>query len=115
MAQIIRILTELPFDGIRFNDAKTDSKGRLYLGTMISEETGTVFDFKKVSLLTVDDQTSPRVLEDYLTDSFIQSARWILVPLHDGRRPRRNQDKGRTLKRHGLQRQDQHFLLRRLL
>lgn len=47
MAQILRILTELPTDGIRFNDAKTDSYGRLYLGTMISEETGNIFDFTK--------------------------------------------------------------------
>lgn len=51
MAQILRILTEAPIEGVRFNDAKTDSSGRLYLGTMISEETGTVFDFKKVSLV----------------------------------------------------------------
>jgi sugar lactone lactonase YvrE len=47
MAQITRILTELPFDGIRFNDAKTDNQGRLYLGTMITEETGNIFDLKK--------------------------------------------------------------------
>lgn len=65
MAQIVRILTELPFDGVRFNDAKTDSHGRLYVGTMITEETGTVFDMKKVNLvLTVIDSM-------ILTDCFI--------------------------------------------
>lgn len=47
MAQIVRILTELPFDGVRFSEATTDSRGRLFLGTMISEETGTVFDMTK--------------------------------------------------------------------
>lgn len=47
MAQITRILTELPFDGVRFNEATTDTRGRLFIGTMISEETGTVFDTTK--------------------------------------------------------------------
>ncbi|CAO1332344.1 unnamed protein product [Diamesa serratosioi] len=47
MATITRVLAELPVDGLRFNDGKTDSKGRLYLGTMISEEMGEVFDMHK--------------------------------------------------------------------
>lgn len=47
MAHIVRILAELPMDGLRFNDAKTDSRGRLFVGTMICEETGNVFDFTK--------------------------------------------------------------------
>lgn len=47
MAQITRILTELPFDGVRFNEATTDTRGRLFLGTMITEETGTTFDMTK--------------------------------------------------------------------
>jgi gluconolactonase len=47
MAHITRILTELSMDGVRFNGAKTDTFGRLYLGTMMSEEKGHVFDMGK--------------------------------------------------------------------
>lgn len=47
MGQIVRILAELPVDGLRFNDAQTDSRGRLFVGTMITEETGNVFDLTK--------------------------------------------------------------------
>jgi gluconolactonase len=44
---IKRVLVELPTTGLRFNDAKTDSRGRLYVGTMIDGETGNIFDFTK--------------------------------------------------------------------
>lgn len=46
MAKVIRVLAELTGD-VRFNDAKTDSFGRLYVGTMISGENGTVFDLTR--------------------------------------------------------------------
>jgi sugar lactone lactonase YvrE len=47
MAQIVQVLTELPLDGFRFNFATTDKVGRLFVGTMIWEETGTPFDTTK--------------------------------------------------------------------
>lgn len=48
MTQITRVLAELPVTGVRFNDAKTDSLGRLYVGTKVDWETGDdIFDFTK--------------------------------------------------------------------
>lgn len=48
LTQITRVLAELPVTGVRFNDAKTDSLGRLYVGTMIDGETGgDIFDLTK--------------------------------------------------------------------
>lgn len=47
MTTITRVLAELPVTGVRFNDAKTDSLGRLYVGTMIDGETGDIFDLTK--------------------------------------------------------------------
>lgn len=41
------VLVELPNCNLRFNDAKIDSNGRLYVGTMINGETGDIFDFTK--------------------------------------------------------------------
>ena len=46
-AHITRVLTELPFDGVRFTEGTTDTRGRLFCGTMLTEETGNTFDYTK--------------------------------------------------------------------
>jgi len=47
MAHIVRILTELPMDTVRFHSATTDTRGRLFITTTMFEETGTVYDTTK--------------------------------------------------------------------
>lgn len=45
-AETLKVLAELP-DGVRFNDAKIDSLGRLYVGSMIDCRYGDIFDYTK--------------------------------------------------------------------
>lgn len=47
MAQIVRVLVEIPVTGVRMNECNVDSKGRLYFGTMTSEEHGETVDTSK--------------------------------------------------------------------
>lgn len=46
VAEVIRVLCELSVTGVCFNDAKTDSYGRLYVGTKI-DASGDMFDFSR--------------------------------------------------------------------
>lgn len=47
MGQIMKVLCELPVTGVRMNQCKVDKQGRLWFGTMISEEQGEVLDVHK--------------------------------------------------------------------
>jgi sugar lactone lactonase YvrE len=47
MGQIVKVLCEIPVNGVRINQFIVDKQGRLLFGTMLSEEHGDVFDMKK--------------------------------------------------------------------
>lgn len=47
MGQIVKVLGEVPVNGVRINQCKVDKQGRLFFGTMISEEQGDILDLHK--------------------------------------------------------------------
>lgn len=47
MGQIMKVLGEVPVTGVRMNTCRVDKQGRLFFGTMISEEQGDVLDLHK--------------------------------------------------------------------
>lgn len=47
MGHIMKVLAEIPTTGVRINQAKIDKMGRLYFGTMLSEEHGEIFELQK--------------------------------------------------------------------
>lgn len=47
MGQIVKVLCEIPVNGVRINGYAVDNQGRLFFDTMINEEFGTVFDANK--------------------------------------------------------------------
>lgn len=47
MGQIVKVLGEVPVNGVRINQMRVDKQGRLFFGTMINEEQGDVFDMHK--------------------------------------------------------------------
>lgn len=51
IATIEKVLAVLPVEGLRLNDAKADSKGHLYVGTMMAEEVGDVYGDKRICKL----------------------------------------------------------------
>lgn len=51
IATIDKVLAVLPVEGLRLNDAKADSKGHLYVGTMMAEEVGDVYGDKRICKL----------------------------------------------------------------
>lgn len=47
MGTIVKVLCELPVNGVRFNQFKVDKMGRLFFGTCMSEEIGESMDMHK--------------------------------------------------------------------
>jgi gluconolactonase len=47
MGTITKVLTEIPIAGVRINGFNVDKQGRLYFGTMMSEEQTDFYDFTK--------------------------------------------------------------------
>lgn len=47
IGNIVKVLGEVPVNGVRINQMRVDKMGRLFFGTMISEELGDIFDFNK--------------------------------------------------------------------
>lgn len=47
MATPIRVLCEIPVDGVRINQCRVDRQGRLFFGTMINEEQGNFLNYQR--------------------------------------------------------------------
>jgi gluconolactonase len=47
MAHVVRVLCDIPVNGVRINQCRVDRRGRLFFGTMISEEFGSFFNLQK--------------------------------------------------------------------
>lgn len=47
MGSIVKVLDEVPVNGVRINQMRVDKMGRLFFGTMINEEFGEIFDINK--------------------------------------------------------------------
>jgi gluconolactonase len=47
MGTITKVLTEVPINGVRINGFNVDKQGRLFFGTMMSEEQTDFYDFTK--------------------------------------------------------------------
>jgi gluconolactonase len=47
MGQIMKVVGEVPVNGVRMNGCRVDKQGRLFFGTMICEEQGDFFNMQK--------------------------------------------------------------------
>ena len=47
LGEIIKVLAEITVEGVRFNMFKVDKAGRLFFGTMITEEEGDIFNMQR--------------------------------------------------------------------